>query len=231
MPLGVVGVIYENRPNVTSDAAALCLKAGQRRLPARLVGRPGVEPGHRRRSCAGPWPRPACPRTPWCSSRTPRTRRRSSSCGCAGSSTAWCRAAGATSIAALLEHATVPYVLDGDGNCHVYVDAAADLAMAEEIVVNAKTQRPGVCNAAESLLVHRDVAARVPAPGGAGPRRGRAGGRRARPRGPARARRRPPRRTSPPSSWRSSWPSASSTTSTGPSRTSTATARATPRPS
>ncbi|HUA94398.1 MAG TPA: glutamate-5-semialdehyde dehydrogenase, partial [Acidimicrobiales bacterium] len=61
-------------------------------------------------------------------------------------------------IASLLEHATVPYVLDGDGNCHVYVDAAADLAMAEEIVVNAKTQRPGVCNAAESLLVHAAVA-------------------------------------------------------------------------
>ena len=68
-------------------------------------------------------------------------------------------------IASLLEHATVPYVLDGDGNCHVYVDAAADLGMATEIVVNAKTQRPGVCNAAESLLVHAAVAADVPAPG------------------------------------------------------------------
>jgi glutamate-5-semialdehyde dehydrogenase len=63
-------------------------------------------------------------------------------------------------IASLLEHATVPYVLDGDGNCHVYVDAAADLAMAEDIVVNAKTQRPGVCNAAETLLVHEAVADR-----------------------------------------------------------------------
>ena len=53
----------------------------------------------------------------------------------------------------------MPYVVDGIGNCHVYVDAAADLDMAESIVVNAKTQRPGVCNAAESLVVHRDVAA------------------------------------------------------------------------
>ena len=52
----------------------------------------------------------------------------------------------------------MPYVIDGIGNCHVYVDAAADLDMAEAIVVNAKTQRPGVCNAAESLVVHRDVA-------------------------------------------------------------------------
>ena len=63
-------------------------------------------------------------------------------------------------ISALLEHATVPYVLDGDGNCHVYVDAAADLEMAISIVANAKLQRPGVCNAAESLLVHRSIAAR-----------------------------------------------------------------------
>jgi glutamate-5-semialdehyde dehydrogenase len=61
-------------------------------------------------------------------------------------------------IEAILEDATVPYVIDGDGNCHVYVDRAADLEMALSIVVNAKTQRPSVCNAAESLLVHRDVA-------------------------------------------------------------------------
>ena len=52
----------------------------------------------------------------------------------------------------------MPYVIDGDGNCHVYVDAAADLSMAEDIIVNAKTQRPSVCNAAETLLVHDDVA-------------------------------------------------------------------------
>jgi glutamate-5-semialdehyde dehydrogenase len=61
-------------------------------------------------------------------------------------------------LASVLEHATVPYVLDGAGNCHVYVDRAADLSMAESIVVNAKTQRPGVCNAAETVLVHREVA-------------------------------------------------------------------------
>ena len=56
------------------------------------------------------------------------------------------------------EHATVPTVIDGDGNCHIYVDRAADLDIAVAIVVNAKTSRPGVCNAAESLLVHGDVA-------------------------------------------------------------------------
>ena len=68
--------------------------------------------------------------------------------------------AGRQLIELLLEHGTVPYVLDGDGNCHVYVDRSADLEMATDIVLNAKTQRPGVCNAAETLLVHRDVARR-----------------------------------------------------------------------
>ena len=66
---------------------------------------------------------------------------------------------GASLIASIREHATVPYVIDGDGNCHVYVDAGADLDMAERILVNAKTQRPSVCNAAESLVVHAAVAA------------------------------------------------------------------------
>ena len=59
---------------------------------------------------------------------------------------------GRSLIEAILASATVPYVIDGDGNCHVYVDASADLAMAERIIVNAKVQRPGVCNAAETLL-------------------------------------------------------------------------------
>jgi glutamate-5-semialdehyde dehydrogenase len=65
---------------------------------------------------------------------------------------------GPSLLASIREHATVPYVIDGAGNCHVYVDASADLSMAESIVVNAKTHRPGVCNSAESLLVHRAVA-------------------------------------------------------------------------
>ena len=69
---------------------------------------------------------------------------------------------GPSLIRSILENATVPYVIDGDGNCHVYVDASADLDMAAGIVVNAKTQRPSVCNAAETLLVHEAVAS-VPA--------------------------------------------------------------------
>ena len=134
-------------------------------------------------------------------------------------------------IASLLENATVPYVLDGDGNCHVYVDAAADLSMALDIVVNAKTHRFGVCNAAETILVHAAVAtAFLPAMAAAlvaagvelrGDERVRAvlpgaGG------GDART-------TSPPSSWARPWPWAWSTTWTGRSSTSPASARATPR--
>ncbi|MGZ4706146.1 MAG: glutamate-5-semialdehyde dehydrogenase, partial [Acidimicrobiales bacterium] len=65
---------------------------------------------------------------------------------------------GPSLIQSILDNATVPYVIDGDGNCHVYVDEAADLDMALDIIVNAKTQRPSVCNAAESLVVHRSVA-------------------------------------------------------------------------
>jgi glutamate-5-semialdehyde dehydrogenase len=65
---------------------------------------------------------------------------------------------GPSLIASILEHATVPYVIDGDGNCHIYVDADADLEIAGRIVVNAKVQRPSVCNAAETVLVHRAVA-------------------------------------------------------------------------
>jgi glutamate-5-semialdehyde dehydrogenase len=66
---------------------------------------------------------------------------------------------GPSLIRSILDNATVPYVIDGDGNCHIYVDASADLQKAAAIVENAKVQRPSVCNAAETLLVHRNVAA------------------------------------------------------------------------
>ena len=94
-------------------------------------------------------------------------------------------------------------MIDGAGNCHVYVDRAADLSMAESIVVNAKTHRPGVCNSAETLLVHRDVADAFLPRVAARPGRGHPAGRRRHPCRPSRGRGRPPRRTSPPSSWAS----------------------------
>ena len=86
-----------------------------------------------------------------------------SSCAFGDWSIALSLAAGLPSYKAVLENATVPYVIDGDGNCHLYVDASADLEMALSLLVNGKTQRPSVCNATESLVVHRDIAGRFPA--------------------------------------------------------------------
>ncbi len=157
VPLGVIGIIYENRPNVTSDAAGLCLKSGNAVLlrgSSSALGtnlviasllRQGLEKAGLPAGAVG---------------LVEDTSH--------DSAVAFMRLDGAIDcliprggpslIEAIREHATVPFVLDGEGNCHVYVDAAADLSMATAVVVNAKTSRPGVCNAMETLLVHRDVA-------------------------------------------------------------------------
>jgi glutamate-5-semialdehyde dehydrogenase len=157
VPLGVVGVIYENRPNVTSDAAGLCVKAGNaaflRGSSAAAASNAAVVAVLRRALAKAGLPEDAVSLVEDGSHETAVEFMR-----LRGIVDCLVPRGGPGLIASLLENATVPYVLDGDGNCHVYVDAAADLAMAEEIVVNAKTQRPGVCNAAESLLVHAAVA-------------------------------------------------------------------------
>ncbi len=157
VPLGVVAIIYENRPNVTSDAAGLCLKAGnaaflrgssaalQSNIAVSTLIREGYE-----KAGIPPDALVLVEDTSHESAREFMQMRQVIDC--------LIPRGGPALISAVLEHATVPYVIDGDGNCHVYVDAAADLQMAKAIVVNAKTQRPSVCNAAESLLVHRDVA-------------------------------------------------------------------------
>ena len=159
VPLGVVAIIYENRPNVTSDAFGLCLKSGNvaflrgssgalasngtiaTSIRAALVdvGLPAdalvlVQDGSRAAAVEFMQQRD------FVDCLIPR--------------------GGPSLIRSVLDNATVPYVIDGDGNCHVYVDEAADLAMATDIIVNAKTQRPSVCNAAESLVVHEAVADR-----------------------------------------------------------------------
>jgi glutamate-5-semialdehyde dehydrogenase len=157
VPLGVVGVIYENRPNVTSDAAGLCVKAGNaaflRGSAAAAASNAAVVAVLRRALAKAGLPEDAVALVENGSHEAAvRFMQLRGIVDCL------VPRGGPGLIASLLEHATVPYVLDGDGNCHVYVDAAADLGMAEEIVVNAKTQRPGVCNAAESLLVHEAVA-------------------------------------------------------------------------
>jgi glutamate-5-semialdehyde dehydrogenase len=157
VPLGVVGVIYENRPNVTSDAAGLCLKAANaaflRGSSSALASNQAIVGLLRRALVKAGLPEDAVALVEDTSHETAVAFMR-----LRGVIDCLIPRGGPALIASLLEHATVPYVLDGDGNCHVYVDAAADLSMAVEIVVNAKTQRPGVCNAAESLLVHRAVA-------------------------------------------------------------------------
>ena len=154
VPLGVVGIVYESRPNVTVDAAALAFKSGNavvlrggkeaarsnQALVEVLASVPGVPPG---------------------------------AIGLLDSSThetvqelLTARAlvdvviprGGPDLISHVIENATVPVIETGAGNCHIFVDESADLAMASRIVLNAKTQRPSVCNAAEKLLVHASLA-------------------------------------------------------------------------
>ena len=159
VPLGVVAIIYENRPNVTSDAFGLCLKAGNvaflRGSSGALASNLAVASSIRAALVEVGLPADALvlvddagrgaaiefmQQRGYIDCLIPR--------------------GGPSLIRSILDNATVPYVIDGDGNCHVYVDEAADLEMATDILVNAKTQRPSVCNAAESLVVHVGVADR-----------------------------------------------------------------------
>jgi glutamate-5-semialdehyde dehydrogenase len=157
VPLGVVGIIYENRPNVTSDAAGLCLKAGNatmlRGSSSALRSNTAVVACLRDALTKVGLPEDAVMLVADTSHRAAVEFMQLD-----GVIDCLVPRGGHSLIASVREHATVPYVIDGDGNCHVYVDAAADIDMALSIVVNAKTQRPGVCNAAESLLVHESVA-------------------------------------------------------------------------
>jgi glutamate-5-semialdehyde dehydrogenase len=158
VPLGVVGVIYENRPNVTSDAAGLCLKAGNATM---LRGSSSAAASNAAivdclREALG---KVGLPEDGVVNVADTSRAAAVDFMQLDGFIDCLIPRGGHSLIASVREHATVPVVIDGDGNCHVYVDAAADLDMALSIVVNAKTQRPGVCNAAESLLVHESVAA------------------------------------------------------------------------
>ena len=159
VPLGVVGIIYENRPNVTSDAAGLCLKSGNAAL---LRGSSGALQSNMAIAAVlrGAYEKSGLPADSLLLVEDVSREAAREFMRLRGVIDCLIPRGGPSLIAAILEHATVPYVIDGDGNCHVYVDASADLDMAAAIVVNAKTQRPSVCNAAESLIVHRAVAER-----------------------------------------------------------------------
>ncbi len=157
VPLGVVAIIYENRPNVTSDAAGLCLKSGN---AAFLRGSSGAIDSNRaitevlRRAVASV----GLPEDAVALLEDTSRQAAVAFMQLRGIVDCLIPRGGPALIGSILEHASVPYVIDGDGNCHIYVDASADLDMAERIVVNAKMQRPSVCNAAETLLVHSAVA-------------------------------------------------------------------------
>jgi glutamate-5-semialdehyde dehydrogenase len=157
VPLGVVGIIYENRPNVTSDAAGLCIKSGNaaflRGSSAALASNLAICSvlGEGFTKAGLPGDALTLVADPSRESTTEFMRLR-------GLIDCLIPRGGPALIKSVLANATVPYVIDGDGNCHLYVDAAADLDMALAILVNAKTQRPSVCNAVESLVVHAAVA-------------------------------------------------------------------------
>ena len=157
VPLGVIAIIYEARPNVTADAAALCLKAGNA-----VILRGGKEAINSNAAIEKVMLDAAvnAGMPSGCLALVKDTTRESAN--------ALMRLndyvdviiprGGAGLIRAVVENATVPAIETGTGNCHVYVDKDADLEMAEQIVINAKTSRPSVCNAQEKLLVHKDVA-------------------------------------------------------------------------
>ena len=160
VPLGVVGVIYESRPNVTADVAGLCIKTGNV-----CVLRGGKEAFRSNNAIVKIFHQAIeeCGLDPHMVQLVQDTSRESA--------VAMMKLdkyldiliprGGAGLIQAVVQNSTVPVIETGVGNCHIYVDEDADLEKAVEIVYNAKTQRPGVCNAAESLLVHQKVAREV----------------------------------------------------------------------
>ena len=157
VPIGVVGIIYESRPNVTSDAAVLCLKTGNA-----TILRGGRESIHSNVAIAKAL-------SAGCAAAglpadaillIPTTDREGVRVMCEMDQYLDCIVprGGKGLIETVVSHARMPVIKHYDGICVMYVDKDADLAMAESIVLNAKVQRPGVCNAIETVLVHRDVA-------------------------------------------------------------------------
>ncbi len=157
VPLGVIGIIYEARPNVTSDAAALAIKAGNT-----AILRGGKE-AFNSNSAIMDVMRSAVEKIGFNPDIMELVRDTSRE-----SSTALMRMnkyvdvliprGSASLINAVVENSTVPVIETGVGNCHIYVDSEADIDMASEIIFNAKTQRISVCNTAESLLIHKNIA-------------------------------------------------------------------------
>ena len=160
VPLGVIAVIFEARPNVTSDAAALCLKSGNA-----VILRGGKEAICSNTAITKVM-RDALAETELpadCVQLVEDTSRESATAlmRLNGYVDVLIPRGGAGLIRSVVENATVPVIETGVGNCHIYIDKDADIQMAVDITYNAKTSRVSVCNAAESLLVHKDIAEKV----------------------------------------------------------------------
>jgi len=157
VPLGVIGMIYESRPNVTVDAAALCIKAGNS-----IILRGGSEAINTNMALAKVIIKAATlVGLPYgCIQLIEMVDRElvNKLVKLNDYVDVIIPRGGKSLKKAIIANATVPVIETGSGLCHIYVDADADLKMAEEIIVNAKTQRPGVCNAVETVLVHKDIA-------------------------------------------------------------------------
>ncbi|MFD9204993.1 glutamate-5-semialdehyde dehydrogenase [Streptomyces sioyaensis] len=157
VPLGVIGIIYEARPNVTVDAAALCLKSGNavllRGSSSAYASNSALVDVLRDAVQRAGLPADAVQLVPGQSRESVRELMRAR-----GLVDVLIPRGGASLIRTVVEESTVPVIETGTGNCHVYVDEAADLDMAVDILVNSKAQRPSVCNAAETVLVHAGIA-------------------------------------------------------------------------
>ncbi|KPJ58018.1 MAG: gamma-glutamyl phosphate reductase [Deltaproteobacteria bacterium DG_8] len=159
IPLGVIGIIYESRPNVTVDAAALCLKSGNA-----VILRGGKEAFHSNRALAGIMQEVVKGNgvSEAAIQLIPAVEREAvyEMLKLEGYIDVIIPRGGEELIRAVVERSQIPVIKHYRGVCHIFVDASANEAMAESVVVNAKVQRPGVCNALETLLVHEEIAPR-----------------------------------------------------------------------
>ena len=157
VPIGVLGIIYESRPNVTSDAAGLCLKSGNAVILRGASDAINSNKAVAKALVAGikrsGLPQDCVQLLEDTSRETAREMMRLNNY-----IDVLIPRGGAGLIKSVVQNATVPVIETGTGNCHIFVDETADLEMAKAIILNAKVQRPGVCNAAEKLLVHESIA-------------------------------------------------------------------------
>ncbi len=156
VPLGVVGIIYEARPNVTADAAGICLKSGNvvllRGSSSAAESNTAIVTALRQGLTDAGLPADAVQLVPGPRSVTDELM------AARGLVDVLIPRGGAGLIQHVVGHSAVPVIETGVGNCHLYVDADADVCMAMRVLINAKVQRPSVCNAVETLLVHREIA-------------------------------------------------------------------------